>query len=216
MRGVLSIPPRSEPRFTDTAPTVEGLPWQLTQAVTTAEHAWVLEAMARHRHVAPPRKRPREPWPPPAQTPASPPRDSRGIHARPHLEQAMRVMLHAQTQAARLCLEGVAQALAPQTFTDKSLFLAHHHEHVCRQAYFLYKEHTARWYVEAQQAIYQLSWMADSRRLRFRLSSPRCGPRRCGSSPRHCRVGSKLMFRRPPASKRTKRPNGGICPKCTQ
>ena len=76
-------------------------------------------------------------------------------------------MLHAQMQAARLCLEEVAQALARQAVTQKSLFLAHHHEHLCRQAYFLYKEHTARWYVEAQQAVYHLSWMADSRRLRF-------------------------------------------------
>ena len=47
-------------------------------------------------------------------------------------------------QAARLCLEEVAQALARQAITQKSLFLAHHHEHLCRQAYFLYKEHTAR------------------------------------------------------------------------
>ena len=74
-------------------------------------------------------------------------------------------MLHARTQAARLCLEEVAQA---QAITQKSLFLAHHHEHLCRQAYFLHKEHMARWYVEVQQAVYQLSWMADSRRLRFR------------------------------------------------
>ena len=73
-----------------------------------------------------------------------------------------------QTQAARLCLEEVAQALARQAIARKSLFLAHHHEHLRRQAYFFYKEHTARWYVEAQQAVYQLSWMADSRRLRFR------------------------------------------------
>ena len=61
-------------------------------------------------------------------------------------------MLHAQLQAARVCLEEVAQALARQAITQKSLFLAHHHEHLCRQAYFLYKEHAARWYVEAQQA----------------------------------------------------------------
>ena len=149
-------------------PTVEELRWQLAQAVTTAERTWVLEAMARHRHVAPPRKRPREPSPPPAQTPASPPRESREIHAGPFLEQARRVMLHAQTQAARLCTEEVAQALARQAITQKSLFLAHHHEHLCRQAYFLYKERTARWYVEAQQAVYHLSWVADSRRLRFR------------------------------------------------
>ena len=74
MRGVLSIPPRSKPRFTDTAPRAEELWWQLTQAVTTAERTWVLEAMAQHRHVAPPRQRPREPSPPPAQTPASTPR----------------------------------------------------------------------------------------------------------------------------------------------
>ena len=168
VRGVLSIPPRSKPRFTDTAPTVEELRWQLTQAVTTAESTWVLEAVARHHHVAPPRKRPRELSPPPAQAPASPPRESREIHAGPFLEQARRVMLHAQMQAARLCLEEVAQALARQAVTQKSLFLAHHHEHLCRQAYFLYKEHTTRWYVEAQQAVYHLSWMADSRRLRFR------------------------------------------------
>ena len=156
VRGVLSIPPRSEPRFTDTAPMVEELRWQLAQAVTTAARTWVLEAMARH-HVAQPHKWPREPSPPPAQTPASPPRESREIHAGPFLEQARRAMLHAQTRAARLCLEEVAQALARQAIAQKSLFLAHHHEHLCRQAYFLYKEHTARWYVEAQQAIYQLS-----------------------------------------------------------
>ena len=168
VRGVPSIPPPSEPRFTDTAPTVEELRWQLTQAVTTAERTWVLEAMARHHHVAPPRKRPREPLPPPAQGPVSPPRESREIHAGPFLEQARRLILHAQMQAARLCLEEVAQALARQAVTQKSLFLAHHHEHLCRQAYFLYKEHTTRWYVEAQQAVYHLSWMADSRRLRFR------------------------------------------------
>ena len=42
--------------------------------------------------------------------------------------------------------------LARQAITQKSLFLAHHHEHLCRQAYFLYKEHAARWYVEAQHA----------------------------------------------------------------
>ena len=77
-------------------------------------------------------------------------------------------MLHAQMQAARLCLEEVAQTLARQAVTQKSLFLAHHHEHLCRRAYFLYKEHTTRWYVEAQQAVYHLSWRADSRRLRFR------------------------------------------------
>ena len=77
-------------------------------------------------------------------------------------------MLHAQTQAVRLCLEEVAQALARQAITQKFLFVAHHHEHLCRQAYFLYKEHMAQWYVGAQQAVYQLSWMADSRRLRFR------------------------------------------------
>ena len=106
VRGVLSIPPRLEPRFTDTAPTVEEfwsveeLRWQLTQAVTTAERTWVFEAMARHRHVAPPRKRPREPSPPPAQTPASPPRESHETHAGPFPEQARRAMLHAQTQAA--------------------------------------------------------------------------------------------------------------------
>ena len=151
MRGVASIPPRSEPRFTDTAPTVEELRWQLTQAVTTAERTWILEAMAPHHHVAPPRKRPKEPSPPPAQTPASPPRESREIHAGPFLEQARRVML-----------------LARHAITQKSLFLAHHHEHLCRQAYLLYKEHTARWCVKAQQAVYRLSWMADSRRLRFR------------------------------------------------
>ena len=168
MRGVLSIPPPSEPRFTDTAPTVEELRWQLTQAVTTTERTWVLEAMARHRHLAPPRKRPREPLPPLAQTPASRPREPHKIHAGPFWEQARRVMLHAQTQAARLCLEELAHALVRQAITQKSLFLAHHHKHLCRQAYFLYKEHTARWYVEAQQAIYQLYWMADSRRLRFR------------------------------------------------
>ena len=52
-------------------------------------------------------------------------------------------MLHAQMQAARLCLEEVAQALARQAITQKSVFLAHHHKHLCRQAYFLYKEHTA-------------------------------------------------------------------------
>ena len=66
-------------------------------------------------------------------------------------------MLHAQMQAARLCLEEVAQALAHQAGTQKSLFLAHHHDHLCRQAYFLYKEHTARWYVAAQRAVYHLS-----------------------------------------------------------
>ena len=77
-------------------------------------------------------------------------------------------MLHTQTQAARLCLEEVVQALARQAIARKSLFLAHHHEHLCRQVYFLYKEHMARWYIEAQQAVYQLSWTADSRRLRFR------------------------------------------------
>ena len=93
--------------------------------------------------------------------------ESHEIHAGPFLEQARRAMLHAQTQAMRLCVEEVAHALARQAITQKSLFLAHHHEHLCRQAYFLYKEHTARWFVEAQQAVYQLSWMADSRRLRF-------------------------------------------------
>ena len=77
-------------------------------------------------------------------------------------------MLHAQTQAARLYLQEVAQALAQQAIARKSLLLAHHHEHLCRQAYFLYQEHTARWYVKAHQAVYQLSWMVDSRRLRFR------------------------------------------------
>ena len=107
---------------------------QLTQAVTNAERAWILEAMAQHRHVAPPRKRPREPSPAPAPTPASPPCGSRAIHARPFLEQARRAMLHAQTQAARLCLEEVAQALARQAIAWKSLFLVHHHEHLCRQA----------------------------------------------------------------------------------
>ena len=39
VRGVLSIPPRSEPRFIDTA--------QLTQAIATTYRTWVLEAMAR-------------------------------------------------------------------------------------------------------------------------------------------------------------------------
>ena len=77
-------------------------------------------------------------------------------------------MLHAQMQAARLCLEEVAHALARHANTQKSLFLAHHHEHLCRHAYFLYQEHTARLYVEVQQAVYHLSWMADSRRLRVR------------------------------------------------
>ena len=58
VRGVVSIPPRSEPRFTDTAPTVEERRWQLTQAVITTERTWVFEPMARHHHVAPPRTRP--------------------------------------------------------------------------------------------------------------------------------------------------------------
>ena len=100
VRGVLSIPPHSEPLFTDAAPTVEELRWQLTQAVTSAERTWVLEAEARHRHVSLPRKRPRDPSPPPSQTPASPPRECRQIHAGPFLVQATRVMLHAQTQTA--------------------------------------------------------------------------------------------------------------------
>ena len=55
-----------------------------------------------------------------------------------------------------------------QTSDFIPIAVAHHHEHLCRQAYFLYKEHTARWYVEAQQAVYHLSWMADSRRPHFR------------------------------------------------
>ena len=93
VRGVWSIPPRLEPRFADTAPTVEELCWQLTQAVTTAERTWVLEA--RHHHVAPPRKRPKEPSPPLAQAPASLPRASHELHAGSFLEQARRVMLHA-------------------------------------------------------------------------------------------------------------------------
>ena len=167
VRGVLPIPPRSQPHFTDAAPTVEELRWQLKQAVSAAERTWVLEAMARHRHVAPPRKRPREPSPTPAQNPAGSPRESRESHAGPFLEQARQVVLHAPTQAARLCLEEVAQVLARQAITQKSLFLAHHHEHLCRQAYSLHKEHTARWYVQAQQAVRHLSRMADSRQLRF-------------------------------------------------
>ena len=77
-------------------------------------------------------------------------------------------MLHAQTQAARLCLEQVAPALALQAIAWKSLFLTHHHEHLCQQAYFLDKEQTSRRYVEAQQAVYRMSWMADSRRPHFR------------------------------------------------
>ena len=77
VKGVLSIPPRAEPQFTDTAPTVEELQWQLTQAATAAERTWVVEALARHRHVAPPRKRPTKPLPPPAPTPASAPHESR-------------------------------------------------------------------------------------------------------------------------------------------
>ena len=59
------------------------------------------------------------------------------------------------------------QALDRHATAWKSLLLAHHHEHLRRQAYFLYKEQTSRWYVEAQHAVYQFSWMADSRRLRF-------------------------------------------------
>ena len=61
----------------------------------------------------------------------------------------------------------MAQALARQAIAWKFLFLAQHLEHFCRQVYFLSKEPTARWYVEAQLAVYQLSWLADSRRLRF-------------------------------------------------
>ena len=97
VRGVLSIPLHSEPRFTDTAPTVEELRWQLTQAVTAAGRTWILEAMAQHRHVAPPRKRPREPLSPPAPTPASLLCESREIHAGPFREQGRRAILHAQT-----------------------------------------------------------------------------------------------------------------------
>ena len=70
--------------------------------------------MVLHRHVALPRKWPKEPSPPPAPTPASPPRETREIHVGPFLEQARRALLHAQTQAAQLCLEELAQAFARQ------------------------------------------------------------------------------------------------------
>ena len=41
----------------------------------------------------------------------------------------------------------------------KSLLLACHHEQ--RQPYFLDKEQTTWWYIEAQHAVYSLSWFAD-------------------------------------------------------
>ena len=116
VRGVMSIVPWAEPRFANAVPTVEELQWQLTQAASAAKRTCVLEAMAWHRHVALPRKRPREPSLPPARTPASPLHESHEIHAGPFLEKAKRrAMVHAQTQAARLCLEEVAQALTRQT-----------------------------------------------------------------------------------------------------
>ena len=70
VRGAALIPPRSEPRFIDTVPTLQELRWQLTQAATAAQCTWVPEAMARHGHVAPPLKRSGEPSQPPAPTPA--------------------------------------------------------------------------------------------------------------------------------------------------
>ena len=56
----------------------------------------------------------------------------------------------------------------PTGHRRKSLLLARHYEHLRRQTYLLYKEPTTWSCVEAQHAVYRLSWFADSRRLRFR------------------------------------------------
>ena len=79
VRGVLSIRSQTRQKFHNTA--VENLRWQLTQATTAADRTWVLDAMARHSHVAP-RKRPREPSPP-TPMPVSPPSKAHEIPAIP-------------------------------------------------------------------------------------------------------------------------------------
>ena len=62
------------------------------QAATAAESAWVLDAMAWHRHVAP-CTRPREPWPLRALPPVLLPREVREIVAVPVLARAQQAML---------------------------------------------------------------------------------------------------------------------------
>ena len=110
-RGVLSIPPRARQLFEDTLATMEDLRWQLTQAATTVEHTWVLDAMAHRRYVAP-RKGPREPSPPLAPTLVSRPSEACDIPTAPFLERAKQPMLHAQSQGVRLNLNAVVQAVA--------------------------------------------------------------------------------------------------------
>ena len=120
------------------------------------------------------------------------------------------------TRACKSCVQGKGPHGSPR----KSLFLARHHEYLCRQEYFLYKEQTLRWYIEAQQAVYQMSWMADSRRLRFRQWRTAVLPEVWSTTSRKLAAASSCcsgpIFRRPPTPKRMKRPRGGICLKCTQ
>ena len=62
-------------------------------------------------------------------------------------------MLHAQSQVVRLCPETLAEAVAQQATVLKSLRFAKHYEHLQQQMFFLEREQTRRWYVEAQHAV---------------------------------------------------------------
>ena len=126
-----------------------------------------LEAMARQRHMAP-RKRPRESLPPLVLMPLSPLGEASDIPVAPPLGWARQAMLQPQFQALWLYLDTVAQALARQATTWKSLLLVHHYEHPRQQTSSLHKEQTTRWYVEAQHAMCRMSWLVDSLRLHFR------------------------------------------------
>ena len=172
VRGVFSLPPSAQTKFVDTAPTMGELGWQLTQAVTTAEHQWVLDAMTRHqRSVLHGIERPRKSSPP--LEPASRP-PARDVSAAPagvalFLAQAERELYQAQSGAVQLSMVAVASALTSHGIAWKTLLLARHSEHLKRQMYFFHKVQAIRWYVEAQYAVCSKSWLADLHRLRLRM-----------------------------------------------
>ena len=148
-------------------------------------------AMALHRHVAP-HKRPRAPSPPsppPAPTPVPPPSAAHEIPGPRPLLGAGSASNTTRLVACRTVMLGAR----------KFLLLARHYEHLRRQVYFLHKEQTTRWYVEAQYAVCQ-----------------RCRPRQRESSRRHPYVGSRPIYCCPPTSRWRKRSGGGTCLKCTQ
>ena len=55
VKGVTEVATREKPHYHDVAPTLHELRWQLTQASSAAETAWVLRALRQHVKAARPR-----------------------------------------------------------------------------------------------------------------------------------------------------------------